>query len=230
MLRLTSTSQEPQEPSSRANVTNNAHVAKNIMQEQQQPQYTPQSPSIIFGMPTQLNAPNTVRQLSQATMHFDGFQLYHQFPRRLSMPGLLNLVSPPCSLPLNVLAKAPIAPNPQQAHINIPAFPSPVLNPVPPHFPLVPPGFRLAPWPPQELQLHANNPVANNVNPLTLSGPAQFISSAKVFVIKLIHPRTPQKKSQPQIFVTIAHAAPAPPDSNNWRFLAAVPSNAVPLC
>ena len=31
---------EPQEPSSRTNVTNNAHVANNIMQQQQQPQYT----------------------------------------------------------------------------------------------------------------------------------------------------------------------------------------------
>ena len=57
---------EPQEPSSRTNVTNNAHVANNIMQEQRQPQYTPPSPAINFGMPTQLNAPNTARQLSQA--------------------------------------------------------------------------------------------------------------------------------------------------------------------
>ena len=55
------------------------------MQEQQQCQYTPPSP-INFGMPTQLNAPNTARQLSQATMHFDGLQLDHQFPRRSSMP------------------------------------------------------------------------------------------------------------------------------------------------
>ena len=72
---------EPQEPSSRTNVTNDAHVA-NIMQEQQQPQYTPLSPPVNFGMPTQLNAPNTARQLSQATMHFDGLQLDHQFPHR----------------------------------------------------------------------------------------------------------------------------------------------------
>ena len=87
---------EPQEPSSsRNNVTNEAHNANNIMQEQQQPQYTPPSPPINFGMPTQLNAPNTARQLSQATMQFDGLQLDHQFPRRSSMPGQLNLVSPP---------------------------------------------------------------------------------------------------------------------------------------
>ena len=69
---------EPQEPSSRTNVTNNAHIENNIIQEQQQPQNTAPSPSINFGMPTQLNAPNTVRQLSQATMHFDGLQLHHQ--------------------------------------------------------------------------------------------------------------------------------------------------------
>ena len=111
---------EPQEPSSRNNVTNEAHNANNIMQEQQQPQYTPPSP-MNFGMPTQLNAPNTARQLSQATMHFDGLQLDHQFPRRSSMLGQLNLVSPPRSPPLNTLVNAPLALNPQQAHINVPA-------------------------------------------------------------------------------------------------------------
>ena len=40
------------EPSSRTNVTNDAHVANNIMQEQRQPQYTPPSPPINFGMPS----------------------------------------------------------------------------------------------------------------------------------------------------------------------------------
>ena len=59
-----------------------------------------------------------------------------------------------------------VAPNPPQAYINIPALPSPVLNPVPPHFPLIPPAFCFAPSPPQALPLYANNPVANNVNPL----------------------------------------------------------------
>ena len=75
---------EPQEPSSRTNETNAAHVANNIMQEQRQPHYTPPLPPINFGMPTQLNAPNTARQLSQATMYFNGLQLDHQFPRRSS--------------------------------------------------------------------------------------------------------------------------------------------------
>ena len=112
---------EPQEASSRTNVTNDAHVANNIMQEQQQPQYTPPSPPVNFGMQTQLNAPNTARQLSQATMHFDSLQLDHKFPRRSSMPGQLNLVSPPRLPPLNTLANAPLALNPQQAHINVPA-------------------------------------------------------------------------------------------------------------
>ena len=115
---------EPQEPSSKNNVTNEAHNANNIMQEQQQPQYTPPSP-INFGMPTQLNAPNTARQLCQATMHFDGLQLDHQFPRRWSMPGQLNLVSPPRSPPLNTLVNAPLALNPQQAHLSVPAPHSP---------------------------------------------------------------------------------------------------------
>ena len=62
---------EPQELSSRNNVTNDANKANNIMQEQQQPEYTPPSPPISFGMPAQLNAPNTARQLPQATMQFD---------------------------------------------------------------------------------------------------------------------------------------------------------------
>ena len=220
---------EPQEPISRTNVTNDAHVANNIMQEQQQPQYTPPSPPVNFGMPTQLNAPNTARQLSQATMHFDGLQLDHQFPRRSSMPGQLNLVSPPRLAPLNTLVNAPLALNPQQAHINVPAPPSPVLNPAPPHFPLIPPAFRFPPSPPQALPLHATNPVANNVNLLPHSPPAPITSSANIFVPQLIHPPPPQKSFQPQNFVPITHAPPAPPDPNLWRFPAAVPSNAVPL-
>ena len=175
------------EPSSRTNVTNDAHVANNILQEQRQPQYTPPSPPINFGMPTQLNAPNTARQLSQATMHFDGLQLDHQFPRRSSMPGQLNLVSPSRPLPLNTLVNAPLALNPQQAHINVPAPPSPVLNPAPAHFPLIPPAFRFLPSPPQALPLQATNPVANNVNLLPHSPPAPFISSANNFVPQFIH-------------------------------------------
>ena len=165
-------------------------------------------------MPTQLNAPNTARQLSQTTKHFDDLQLGHQFPRRSSMQGQLNLVSPPRSPPLNALANAPLAPHPPQAHINVPAFPSPVLNHVPPHFPLIPPAFRFTPSPPQALPLHANIPVKNNVNPLPLSSPAQFISSSNLFVPQLIHPPPPQKRCQPQIFLPITHAAPAPPDPN----------------
>ena len=116
---------EPREPSSRSNVTNNAHVANNMMEEQPQPQYTPPSPPINFGMRTQLNALNTVRQLSQAAMHFDSLQLDHQFYRRLSITEQLNLVSPFRSPPLNALANAPLAPNPPQAYIKVPALQSP---------------------------------------------------------------------------------------------------------
>ena len=190
---------EPQEPSSRTNVTNNAHVANNIMHEQQQPQYKPPPPPINFGMPTQLNAPNTARQLSQATRHFDGLQFDHQFPRRSSMPGQLNLVSPPHSPPLNTLVKAPLTLNPQQAHMNVPAPPSPVLNPAPPHFPLIPPAFRFPPSPPQALPQQATNPVANNVNLLPHSPPAPFFSSANVFVPQLIHPPPHKRVFNPKI-------------------------------
>ena len=91
------------------------------MQEQQKPQITPPSPPIDFGIPTQLNAPNTARQLSQATMHSDGVQLEHQFPRRSSMPGQLDLASPPHSPPFKAIVNAPLAPNPPQAHINVSA-------------------------------------------------------------------------------------------------------------
>ena len=220
---------EPQEPSSRTNVANDAHVANKIKQEQQQPQYTPPSPPVNFGMPTELNASNTTRQLSQATMHFAGLQLDHHFPRRSSMPGQLNLVSPPRSPPLNTLVNAPLALNPQQAHINVPAPPSPVLNPAPPHFPLIPQAFRFPPSPPQALPLSATNPVANNVNMLTHSPLLPFISSANVFVPQLIHPPPPQKSFQPQNFVPITHVTSAPPDPNVWRFPAAEPSNAVPI-
>ena len=90
---------ELQEPSSRTNVTNNAHFANNIIQEQQQPQYTPPSPPLNFCFPTLLNAPNTARQLFQATMHFDDLPLDRKFPRRSSKPGQLNLVSSPRSPP-----------------------------------------------------------------------------------------------------------------------------------
>ena len=185
---------EPQEPKNRTNVTNDANVANNIMQEQQRPQYTPPSPPVNFGMPTQLNAPNTARQLSQATIHFDGLQLDHQFLRRSSMPGQLNLVSPPRSPPSKTLVNAP-----QQAQINVPAPPSPVLNPAPPHFPLIPPAFPVPPSPPQALPLHATNSVANNVNLLPHSPPAPFIPSANVFVPQLIHPPPSQKAFSPKI-------------------------------
>ena len=120
---------EPHEPSSRTNVANNAHVANNIMQEQRQPQYTTPSPIRNFGMPTQLNPPNRARQLFEATMHFDGLQLDHHFLRRSSMPGQLYLVSPLHSPPLNALVNAPLAPNPPQAHINVPDPPSSVFKP-----------------------------------------------------------------------------------------------------
>ena len=136
---------------------------------------------INFGMPTQLNAPNTARQLSRATMHFDGLQFNHQFPRRSSMLGQLNLVSSPRSPPLNTLINAPLALNPQQAHINVTAPPSPVLNPAPPHFPLIPPAFCFPSSPPHALPLHATNPMANFVNLLPHSPPAPLISSANVF-------------------------------------------------
>ena len=119
---------KPHEPSRRTNVTNNAHVANSIMQEERRPHYTPPSPPINFGMPTQLNAPNKALQMSQATMHFDGLQLDHQLPRRSSMPGQLNLVSPPQSPLLNAFANAPLALNPPQAHINVPA-PIPPIKP-----------------------------------------------------------------------------------------------------
>ena len=93
----------------------------------------------------------------------------------------------------------------------------------------MPPAFRFPPSPPQALPLHANNPVANNVNQLPHSPLAPIISSANVFVPQLIHPPPPQKSFQPQNFVPITHAPPAPPDPNVWSFPAAVPSNAVPL-
>ena len=134
---------EPQEPSSGTNVTNDAHNANSIMQEQQQPQFTPQSPPTNFAMLTQLNTPNTARQLSQSTMHFDGLQLNHQFYRRSSMLGQLILVSLPRSPPLNALVIAPLSSNPPQAYIKIPA-PIPRFKPRTTAFPVNPTSISLS--------------------------------------------------------------------------------------
>ena len=67
-----------------------------IMQHQQQPYYSLPSSPKKFGKPAQSNAPNTARQLSQVTMHFEGLQLDHKNLRKLSMPGQLILVRPSC--------------------------------------------------------------------------------------------------------------------------------------
>ena len=117
-----------------------------------------------------------------------------------NLPGQLDLVSSPRSTLLNALANALLAPYLPKAQINLPALPSPILNPIPSHFPLFP-------SPPQALSLHAQIPVATNVNPSTLSPSAQSISSANVFVPHLVHPPPPQKLCQPQNFVPIIHAA-----------------------
>ena len=141
-------------------------------------------------------------------MHFNGLQLDHQFPRRSSMSGQLNLVSPPQSPPLNTLLI--------KAHKNVPAPPSPVLNPAPSHLPLIPPAFRFPPPPPQALPLHATN---------LHSPPAPFISSANVFCTSINSTTTTTKEFSAPNFDPITHAPPAPPYPNVWRFPAAVPSN-----
>ena len=145
------------------------------------------------------------------------------------MPGQFTLVSAPRSPPLNTLFNAPLAFNPQQAHLNVPTPPSPVLDPVLPHFPLIPPAFRIPPSPPQALPLHATNPVENNANLLQHSPPTPFISSANFFVPQLIHPPPQQISFQPQNFEPITHVPSAPPDPNVWRFPAAAPSNEIPF-
>ena len=71
--------------------------------------------------------------------------------------------------------------------------------------------------------------MAKNVNPLPLSPPAQFISSANVFVPQLIHPPPRQSWCQPQKVVRITHAGPHPPDPNVWRFRAAVSTYELPI-
>ena len=68
-------------------------------------------------------------------------------------------------------------------------------------FPVNPNSIAFAPLPPQELPINANNPVANNGNPLPLSPSAQFTSSTNTFVPQLFHPPPPQKNYQPQYFV-----------------------------
>ena len=123
----------------------------------------------------------------------------------------------------------PLAPYPPRAHINVSALPPRVLNHVPPHFSLIPTAFPFGLLPPQAVPLHPNNPVANNVNQLPLSPPAQLISSANVSAPQLNHPPPPQKRYQPQNLVPITHAPLAPPNPDVGCFPASVPSNAEPF-
>ena len=193
---------ESQDPSSRSNVINHAHIA-NITASI----YASITKKLCYA--NSIKPPlNTAQQLNQATMHFKGLQCNHQFPRRSIMRGQLNLVSPHRSPPVNALPNAPLALNSPQEHLNEPTLPSHSLNLVPPHFPLIPPAFRFAPSPPQAFPLHANNTVVNIVNPLPLSPPAQFISSANIFVPEIIPPPSPPKE------VTVPKFCPHNPRSS----------------
>ena len=79
-----------QETSSRNNVMNRAPLETNIMQKQQQPQFTPLSSSMNFALPAQINAPNRARQLSQTTMKCHAVLSNNQIDRKLSMPGTVQ--------------------------------------------------------------------------------------------------------------------------------------------
>ena len=104
-------------------------------------------------------APNTARQLSQAIMHLDGLKLDDQLVGRSSIPGQLNLVSPPCSLPLNALANDLLFLKEPQAQINASTIPQPVLNPVTPQGQLFQSAFCFAhSTPPPALPLNVKNP------------------------------------------------------------------------
>ena len=71
---------EPQEPSSRNNVTNEAHNANNIMQEQQQPQYTPPSPC-------QLNYANSTKRPKHSPTTVSSNNALRWFTVRSSIPA-----------------------------------------------------------------------------------------------------------------------------------------------
>ena len=62
---------------------------------------------------------------------------------RSSMPGQLNLFSPPRSPPLNALANDPLIPDQPQSHIKAPDILPPVINPIAPHLQIYPPAFFL---------------------------------------------------------------------------------------
>ena len=112
-IRLTSTFtvNTPEETNNRNIAISNAPLETDIIQKQQQSQKIPLSTPMNIGRPAQLNATDTVRQLSLANMHFDCLQLDVHLARRSSMSGQFNLVSRPRSPHLNEFANAPLTLN-----------------------------------------------------------------------------------------------------------------------
>ena len=60
-------------------------------------------------MLVQLNAPQTSRQLSQATMHYNGLKFGCKWAHMLCVLGKLSTLSTPCSPPVNLPANALLA-------------------------------------------------------------------------------------------------------------------------
>ena len=124
--------------------------------------------------------PNTARQLSLPTMHFDGLQLVDQLADRSSMRGQLKLLSRSRSPPLNALANVPLALKQPQAQLSARSAPSPVLNSIATQLALIPPAFRFARAPPPTalpLNVKNNVPMAPLFNPHV---PTSLCSSAHV--------------------------------------------------
>ena len=165
------------------------------------------------------NAQKTARQLSQATMHFEGLQFDDQLVRTSKMPIQLNLVSPPRLTPLNAIANDPLILKQPHSHINAPNVSPQVLNSIAPQFQLILPAFCFAPAPlspPQPaLPLDAKQ--------LPPSLPAQNIfPPANDFVPYVNYPPAPEHKYTPICSVPSTNAVFPLPNANVWRFLVSV--------
>ena len=117
----------PLELNTRGQVLDNNIKIKALVEIYIYLKYTTPKTSPALDMLPQLNAPKPARQLSQATLNFDGLQLDVSFARWLGMLKQLSFISPQD----NALANAPLAnkvPNPPPPQINATAVPSPFLN------------------------------------------------------------------------------------------------------
>ena len=120
---------EPQEPSSRTNVTNNADFKQYQARAATASIYASITIKFLYSNSTKRpkHSPKTVSS-NNALRWFKFISPIHS---QVEHAQQLNLVSPSRSPSLNALTNAPLAPKPPQAHIYVPDSPSPFQTPYP---------------------------------------------------------------------------------------------------